>query len=288
MFYAPLTALAFAGYAAASPVAVPVAVPVADTKHGSSYANSMGPVTFLYPEVRQWSADADNTAPCGSYAAIGNRSDFPLDDGFVAFIAKYISYKVKLSISYNENPTSQSDFDEWYNGNVTSELHIGHTCFHMPDQPNSINAGDVATIQAIYINDDEDAVGTDGQPIESEFNETFYVCSDIKFVEESVFDLTDFALSCFNATNDNYYEISSIDTEASVTYDSEQASEVSAARASAGITSSSSSTSSATATSSSSASSSAASSSSSGIAAAMGAPSVGIFGAFALAIPALI
>lgn len=229
-----LSALVLVQYACATPVAAPVP----DTKHGSAAANDMGPVAFLYPEVRQWSADADNTAPCGSYASVStNRSDFPLDDGFVAFIAKYESYNVKLSISYNSNPTTQDDFEEWYNGNVSSELLIGHTCFFMPDQPNSINAGDVATIQAIYQNDDADRVGSDELPVESAMNETFYVCADIQFVEESVFDLSDYALSCFNVTDSNYYSESSITTSGVATVDSAQQSEVAAARSSAGLSS---------------------------------------------------
>lgn len=234
--------LALATAVSAAPKAIPAASAISspDEKHGSSYALTMGPLTFLYPEVREWTADADNTAPCGSTAGVSsNRSEFPLDDGFVAFIAKYVSYNVKLSISYNSNPTSQDDFDEWYYGkNVSSELHIGHTCFYMPDQPSNIGVGDVATIQAIYMNDDEDdESNSDGSPISSGLNETFYFCSDIKFVEESVFDVTDYAYSCFNATNDDYYSESSVDAAtSSATYDSSVLSKVASVQSSAGTT----------------------------------------------------
>lgn len=270
--------LAAAGLASASPKALPDPSPL---KHGSSYANSMGPVTFLYPETRQWSADVDNIAPCGSNAGVQNRSNFPLDDGFVAFIAKYQSFKIKLSISYNSDPKSQDDFDEWYYGkNVTDELHIGHTCFYMPDQPNTINSGDVATIQVIYQNDDEDETGSDGDPIAGSTNQTFYACSDIKFVEESVFDVTDLAYSCFNATNDNYYAESSIDADSSVaTYDSSAISHVSSvARTASNAASATGSSSSASATGSSSSSSRAGAA----IAAALSSPVAGFAGALAI------
>lgn len=278
MIFAPLAALVLAQYAAATPVAAPVA----DTKHGSSVLDDMGPVTFLFPEVREWSADADNIAPCGSYANINNRTDFPLDDGFVAFIAKYISYNVKLSISYNSNPTTQDEFEEWYNGNVSSELHIGHTCFFMPDLPNSVNTGDVATIQAIYQNDDSNDLSSDGTPSETNYNETFYVCADVTFVEESVFDVTDYALSCFNATDDNYYAESSIDAATSVaTYDSSQVSEVASARSSQAYTSTTSSSSSSTATSSS-------SSSTTGGAVGLVVPVSGAFAVIAMVLPAFL
>lgn len=41
-------------------------------------ATDMGPAAFLWPPDRAWSSAADNTAPCGSNADIGNRTEFPL------------------------------------------------------------------------------------------------------------------------------------------------------------------------------------------------------------------
>jgi hypothetical protein len=47
--------------------------------HGASAQGTvMGPVAFLWPADRTWSADADNVGPCGSNAAVGNRTDFPV------------------------------------------------------------------------------------------------------------------------------------------------------------------------------------------------------------------
>lgn len=41
-------------------------------------ADNMGPAAFLWPPDREWNADADNTAPCGSTAGVGTRTEFPL------------------------------------------------------------------------------------------------------------------------------------------------------------------------------------------------------------------
>lgn len=40
--------------------------------------DKMGPAAFLWPADREWSADADNTAPCGSTNGPGVRTAFPL------------------------------------------------------------------------------------------------------------------------------------------------------------------------------------------------------------------
>lgn len=39
---------------------------------------TMGPAAFMWPQDRPWDADVDNVAPCGSHAAVGNRTDYPL------------------------------------------------------------------------------------------------------------------------------------------------------------------------------------------------------------------
>jgi hypothetical protein len=49
------------------------------TPHAAGAEGSvMGPVQFLWPADRPWSADADNTAPCGSNSGVKNRTKFPL------------------------------------------------------------------------------------------------------------------------------------------------------------------------------------------------------------------
>jgi len=43
-------------------------------------SDSMGPAAFMWPPDREWTADKDNTAPCGSPAKVGNRTEFPLSE----------------------------------------------------------------------------------------------------------------------------------------------------------------------------------------------------------------
>ena len=51
----------------------------AQEAHGEGLVGTeMGPVAFMWPSDRPWSATADNTAPCGSTAGVSNRTDFPL------------------------------------------------------------------------------------------------------------------------------------------------------------------------------------------------------------------
>ncbi|ODV84522.1 hypothetical protein CANARDRAFT_8507 [[Candida] arabinofermentans NRRL YB-2248] len=205
MRYSLIWALVPTIQAFAAPFAEPAAFAEAFAlQHGSEYANTMGEIAILYPSDREWSENSETVAPCGSYSSIGNRSEFPLDDGFVALVAKSNkAWSISLKISYDENPTKNSDFDEWASGNVSNSIDIGHTCFYMPDQPSSINAGDYATIQLEYM------------ALEDDSNETHYACADIVFVEESVFKVSEYALSCFNATDNDYYSYSDYGDESS-------------------------------------------------------------------------
>jgi hypothetical protein len=54
------------------------AVILALADHGDDYAETMGPVAFLWPPDREWGATKDNTAPCGSAAGVSNRTQYPL------------------------------------------------------------------------------------------------------------------------------------------------------------------------------------------------------------------
>lgn len=47
--------------------------------HGEGYEGTiMGPVAFLWPDDRPWSAAADNSGPCGSSSGVSNRTTFPM------------------------------------------------------------------------------------------------------------------------------------------------------------------------------------------------------------------
>jgi len=51
----------------------------AGTAHGEGeLGNSMGPVDFMWPSSRPWSAETDNIAPCGSPSGVTKRTNFPI------------------------------------------------------------------------------------------------------------------------------------------------------------------------------------------------------------------
>lgn len=52
---------------------------IAAEVHGAGAEGSvMGPVAFIWPSDRPWTADADNSGPCGSNVGPPNRTEFPL------------------------------------------------------------------------------------------------------------------------------------------------------------------------------------------------------------------
>lgn len=57
-------------------LAAMVAFAYAATDYGTE--EEMGPAAFMWPADRVWAASMDNTAPCGSVASPGNRSEFPM------------------------------------------------------------------------------------------------------------------------------------------------------------------------------------------------------------------
>lgn len=78
----------------------------APTAHGvGAMGTEMGPVGFLWPADRPWSAGADNTEPCGSTQGVGNRTPFPLcmliSLWSVSSIAKTLINWLTLSIFYS-------------------------------------------------------------------------------------------------------------------------------------------------------------------------------------------
>ncbi|EPE32751.1 hypothetical protein GLAREA_07885 [Glarea lozoyensis ATCC 20868] len=136
------------------------------TPHAAGAEGSvMGPVQFLWPTDRPWSADADNTAPCGSNSGVTNRTQFPLD------------------------PTAQGSFNEQIVHNIT-EVNPGHQCYRVPSTPDNISAGANATIQLEYWSTYEN------EPIQS-----FYACADVTLIEASTFVGT---IPCFNVTSTDF------------------------------------------------------------------------------------
>ncbi|KAK8141104.1 hypothetical protein G3M48_000784 [Beauveria asiatica] len=153
---------------------------------GPMTSETIGPAAFMWPPDRVWSADADNTAPCGSIAGVGNRTSFPLQSGKIALVAQDESYDLELAISYLPEPKTNSDFHNLISMEAFKDIKLGHTCVTLPDAAASVKAGTNATLQIKYIAD-----------FDKPENQTFYACSDITYVELSNFKES---IPCFNAT----------------------------------------------------------------------------------------
>ncbi|KAK1971945.1 hypothetical protein LY78DRAFT_12244 [Colletotrichum sublineola] len=149
--------------------------------------DEMGPAAFMWPADRVWSGDMDNQEPCGSRSGVGNRTEFPLIGGKVALVAQDDYYNTKISISYKNDPTSNSDFTTVIQERSVADLDPGHTCVEIPDPPASVAAaGSNATLQIVYRAD-----------WDAPHNQTFYACADITYVEAAAFRTR---IPCFNAT----------------------------------------------------------------------------------------
>ncbi|OAA71473.1 hypothetical protein ISF_02024 [Cordyceps fumosorosea ARSEF 2679] len=175
-----LTTLAAAWLMASSGVSA------AGTSAKAMTSNTIGPAAFMWPPDRVWSADADNTAPCGSIAGVTNRTTFPLQSGKISLVAQDESYDLELAVSYVEDPKSNSDFNKLIDMETFKDIKLGHTCVTLPNAPSSVKSGTNATLQIKYIAD-----------FDKPENQTFYACADITYVELSDFKVS---IPCFNAT----------------------------------------------------------------------------------------
>ncbi|KAL0937781.1 GPI-anchored protein [Colletotrichum truncatum] len=152
----------------------------------SKQDDEMGPAAFMWPADRVWSGDMDNQEPCGSRSGVANRTEFPLVGGKVALVAQDDYYNTQISISYSNDPKSNSDFTTLIKEQSVADLNPGHTCVDIPNPPSQITAGSNATLQIIYRAD-----------WDAPHNQTFYACADIRYVEAANFVTR---IPCFNAT----------------------------------------------------------------------------------------
>ncbi|OTA64660.1 hypothetical protein K449DRAFT_421242 [Hypoxylon sp. EC38] len=161
--------------------------------HGQGLEGTvMGPVAFLWPDDRPWSASADNIAPCGSTSGVTNRTIFPLTQGTVALSIADDAWNVNFSIAYDNAPTTQSQFTQQVVSNVT-EIEPGHQCYKIASIPSTVSAGTNATIQLEYWSNVDNELG--GR------NQTFYACADITFVDYTNFNIQP---PCFNVTASDF------------------------------------------------------------------------------------
>ncbi|CZT50425.1 uncharacterized protein RSE6_11404 [Rhynchosporium secalis] len=154
--------------------------------HGAGALGTvMGPVAFLWPADRAWDGAHDNTGPCGSNAAIINRTLFPIGSmGSIETTIAADASKMAIRIAYGNNPTSQTEFQDTQ-GNVT-ELEPGHQCYPIKTDAEKVTPGSNATIQIEYQANDSGA------------QETFFACADIS----ATFDAKNAV--CFNVSESEF------------------------------------------------------------------------------------
>ncbi|KAH8901313.1 hypothetical protein GQ53DRAFT_606251, partial [Thozetella sp. PMI_491] len=161
--------------------------------HGQgAEGTTMGPVAFLWPSDRPWSASADNVAPCGSTGGVTNRTIFPLSQGSVALSIADDAWNVAFSIAYENDPQTQSAFTQQVVSNV-SAIEPGHQCYKIGQIPSTVAQGTNATIQLEYWSNVDNELG--GR------NQSFYACADITFVEAVNFSIQ---VPCFNVTSSDF------------------------------------------------------------------------------------
>lgn len=151
----------------------------------------MGPVAFMWPPDRAWTATEDNKGPCGSPNGPGERTIFPLSQGSVALNIADDAWHVAFRIAYGNNPTTQSAFADQVVNNI-SDIDPGHSCYKL-NQLEGITSGTNATIQLEYWAEFEGE--NNGN------NQSFFACSDVTFVEAKDFTLQ---VPCFNVTSDDF------------------------------------------------------------------------------------
>ncbi|EGX50890.1 hypothetical protein TWF173_011091 [Orbilia oligospora] len=173
-----------------------IAAPAAAQAHGEGEQGaSMGPVAFLWPADRPWSASEDNKAPCGSVSGPTTRADFPLVGGAVALSIADDAWNVVFRIAYGNNPTTQSAFNTFVPARVDA-IEPGHQCYKAPTIAN-VAEGTNATIQMEYWSNDS---GKD---------ESFFACADITLVGATAFADT---IPCFNVTASEFEAPQSTET----------------------------------------------------------------------------
>ncbi|PHH91452.1 hypothetical protein CDD83_408 [Cordyceps sp. RAO-2017] len=123
------------------------------------------------PSESVWSGTMGSQEPCGSSAAPGARTRFPLKNGAVAVVARDDYHDSKISISYSDNPERNGDFIPLVETSGMSRPGPGQSCIPIPDAPATAPAGANATLQITYRGD--------GQPL--------YACADITYVAPDEF-----------------------------------------------------------------------------------------------------
>lgn len=126
--------------------------------------------TLDYPATRGFNEDTEATAPCGSFDTVGNRTEFPLSNGFLEIYSGHTSWSYTVNVILGNNPVV-ADFSS---SNVTavgsgSRNYPEKSCLSVNLASNSaIKDGVNATLQVVYN-------GGDG---------LLYQCTDVTFTSK--------------------------------------------------------------------------------------------------------
>jgi hypothetical protein len=164
----------------------------AQAPHGSGEeGTTQGPIQFLWPSDRKWTAQADNTGPCGSPDGPTNRTEFPISQGQVAFSIADEAWRVAVRVAIGDgesiqaamvpfamltstngklDPQTQDEFRDQVVNNV-SEVDPGHQCYKIDPLDDDVQPGTNATIQLEYWSTFENE--NNGN------NQSFFACADI-------------------------------------------------------------------------------------------------------------
>ncbi|KAF9907156.1 hypothetical protein BX616_000519 [Lobosporangium transversale] len=113
---------------------------------------AMAHYTLDYPPTRGLNEDNEPIAPCGGFATVGQRSQFPLSKGFVTINSGHVKAEIKINVAYGNNP-SEADFTAAASTPASSSSvnHPGSSCLPL-DLSSFKGAADNtnATIQIVY------------------------------------------------------------------------------------------------------------------------------------------
>lgn len=104
---------------------------------------------LVYPPTRGFDHDKEDVSPCGNFNSVGNRTQFPLQDGFVQITSGHTSYSYEVKLVTGNNPQTQD-----YNSSAVTvaQGQIDHpegACLPL-NIANNTQSGTNATLQVIF------------------------------------------------------------------------------------------------------------------------------------------
>lgn len=105
--------------------------------------------TLTYPPTRGFDHDHEDVAPCGNFNSVGNRTEFPLQDGFVQITSGHTSYSYEVKLVTGSNPQTQ-DFNS--SATTVAQGQVNHpegACIPL-NLGNNTQSGTNATIQVVF------------------------------------------------------------------------------------------------------------------------------------------